>query len=76
MRKSSERCLDESILGWHGQVEHVEGNRFIKKVYNSTAKGKRIRGRLEKGWIDSAREMIRVTDISNKDAGGMIGDWI
>merc|ERR1712237_41620 len=51
--------MDQGVLRWFGHVERMEGERLVRRVYDSDARGMRGRGRPRKCRIDGTKEVMR-----------------
>lgn len=48
----------QCVLRWFGHVERMEDDRSVKNIVRSNGRGRNLRGRPRKGWIDSVKEAV------------------
>ena len=59
MRKVLEERIDEDVLQWFGQLERMERDRIVKRVYVGVCAGSRSVGKPQKRWIDTMKECLK-----------------
>merc|ERR1712237_175669 len=60
--------MDQGVLRWFGHAERMEGERLVRRVYDSDARGMRGRGRPRKCWIDGTKEVMRRKGLDIQEA--------
>ena len=55
---SMSQRMDQGFLRWFGHVERGGYERLAKRVYESSVRGLRRRGRLRKCWVDGEKETL------------------
>ena len=66
--------MDQGVLRWFGHVERMEGERLVRRVYDSDARGMRGRGRPRKCWIDGTKEVMRRKGLDIQEARVCVQD--
>jgi len=66
--------MDQGVLRWFGHVERMGGERLVRRVYDSDARGMRGRGRPRKCWIDGTKEVMRRKGLDIQEARVCVQD--
>merc|ERR1712090_13213 len=66
--------MDQGVLRWFGHVERMEGERLVRRVYDSDARGMRGRGRPRKCWIDGTKEVLSRKGLGIQEARVCVQD--
>jgi len=73
-RKCGKTVALPGVLRLFGHVERMEGERLVRRVYDSDARGMRGRGRPRKCWIDGTKEVMRRKGLDIQEARVCVQD--
>ena len=74
VKKCLDERIDEGVLRGFGYVERMENDRIAKRVYVGEWTGSRSVDRLQKRWIDTAKECLRKRGLDVRQAKRMVQD--
>jgi len=66
--------MDQGVLRWFGHVERMDGDRLVRKVYESEMSGPRCRGRPRKSWMDGVKNVLSKRGLNIQDAKDCVQD--
>ena len=68
VRKELAARVDSNALRGFGHVERMEDERLTKKVMNSKADGRNVRGRPRFGWMDGVKKALNDRRLNVREA--------
>ena len=63
VRELADRA-EQGVLRWFGHMERMDGERLVKKINGSDARGVRLRGRPRMGWMDGVKRALDARGMS------------